>query len=80
MVLVLSIGQEQSPDLNPINNLWNTLKVKVHNRNPQSIKQLVELCKEEWGKITLDQCGKLVANYRKRRGAVKQNRGYATKY
>ena len=33
-----------------------------------------------WGKVTLDQCGKLVANYRKRLEAVKQNRGYATKY
>ena len=39
----------QSPDLNPIENLWNTLKVKVHKRNPQNIKQLEELCKEEWG-------------------------------
>ena len=60
----------QSPDLNPIENLWNTLKVKVHKRNPQNIKQLEELCKEEWGKVKLDQCGKLVANYRKRLEAV----------
>ena len=61
MVLVLSIE-----------NLWNTLKVKVHKRNPQNIKQLGELCKDEWGKVTLDQCGKLVANYRKRLEAVKK--------
>ena len=40
----------QSPDLNPIENLWNTMKVKVHKRNPQNIKQLEELCKKEWGK------------------------------
>ena len=66
----------QSPDLNPIENL----KVKIHKRNPQNIKQLEELCKEEWGKATLDQCGKLVVNYRKRLEVVKQNRGYATKY
>ena len=65
----------QSPDLNSIENLWNTLKVKVHKRNPQYINQLEELCKEEWGKVMLDQCGKLVANYRKRLEAVKQNRG-----
>ena len=63
----------QSPDLDPIENLWNTLKVKVHKRNPQNIKQLEELCNEEWGKVTLDQCGKWLE-------AVKQNRGYATKY
>ena len=70
----------QSPDLNPSENLWNTLKVKVHKRNPQNIKQLEELCKEEWGKVMLDQYGKFVANYRKRLEAVKQNRVYATKY
>ena len=69
-----------SPDLNPIENLWNTLKVKVHKWNPQNIKQLEELCKEEFDKVTLGQCGKLVANYRKRLEAVKQNRCYATKY
>ena len=63
----------QSPDLNPIENLWNTLKVKVHKQNPQNIKQLEELCKEEWDKVMLDQCGKLVANYRKQLEAVKQN-------
>ena len=62
----------QSPDLNPIENLWNTLQVNVHKRNRQNIKQLKELCKEESSKVTLDQCGKLEA--------VKQNRGYATRY
>ena len=70
----------QSPDLNPIENLCNNLKVKVHKRNPQNIKQLEELCMEEWGKVMLDQCGKLVANCRKSLEAVKQNRGYATEY
>ncbi len=56
------------------------MKVKVHKRNTHNIKQLKELCKEEWGKVTLDQCGKLVANYRKRLEAVKQDKGYAKKY
>ena len=64
----------KSSDLNPIVNLWNTLKVKVYKRNPQNIKQLEELCKEEWGKVTLYQCEKLVANYRKRQEAVKKTK------
>ena len=38
----------QSPDVNPTETLWNNLKVKVHKRNPQNIKQLEEVCKEEW--------------------------------
>ena len=48
-----------SPDVNPNESLWNTLKIKVHMRHPQNIKQLEELCQEEWGKVKLDQCGKL---------------------
>ena len=70
----------QFPDLNPIEDLCNSVKVNVYKRNPQNIKQLEELCKEEWGKVTLEQSGKLVANYRKRLEVVKQNRGYSTKY
>ena len=70
----------QFPDSNPIGNLWNTLKVKVHKRNRQNIKQVEEICKEEWAKVTLDQCGKLVANYRKWLEAMKENRAYTTKY
>ena len=53
----------QSPDLNLIENLWNTLKVKLHKWNPQNIKQLEELCKKERSKVTLAQCGKLVVDY-----------------
>ena len=47
----------QSPDLNLIENLWNTLKVKVHKRNPQNIKQLEESCKDEWGKVVVFKVG-----------------------
>ena len=49
----------QSPDWNLIE---NTLKIKFHEQNPQNIKQLKELCKEEWDKEMLNQCGKRVAN------------------
>ncbi len=41
----------QSPDLNPIENLWRELKVSVAQRQPQNITALEEICMEEWAKI-----------------------------
>ncbi|KAJ4937981.1 hypothetical protein JOQ06_002608 [Pogonophryne albipinna] len=40
----------QSPDLNPIENLWRELKVRVAQRQPQNITALEEICMEEWAK------------------------------
>ncbi|KAJ4943701.1 hypothetical protein JOQ06_006199, partial [Pogonophryne albipinna] len=39
-----------SPDLNPIENLWRELKVRVAQRQPQNITALEEICMEEWAK------------------------------
>ncbi|KAI4875534.1 hypothetical protein NFI96_032498, partial [Prochilodus magdalenae] len=41
----------QSPDLNPIVNLWRELKVCVAQRQPRSITALEEICMEEWATI-----------------------------
>ncbi|KAI3376244.1 hypothetical protein L3Q82_016753, partial [Scortum barcoo] len=41
----------QSPDLNPIENLWRELKVRVAQRQPQNMTALEEICMEEWAKI-----------------------------
>ena len=49
----------QSPDLNPIENLWAELKKHVRAR-PTSLTQLHQLCQEEWTKIHPTNCGKLV--------------------
>ena len=70
----------QSPDLNPIENLWKTLKIRVHARHPKNIGELKTVCEEEWLKLPVSACKKLVNNYGKRLEAVRQNRGYATKY
>ncbi|KAK3517620.1 hypothetical protein QTP70_013401 [Hemibagrus guttatus] len=41
----------QSPDLNPIENLWKELKIRVAQRQPQNITALEEICMEEWAKL-----------------------------
>ena len=41
----------QSPDLNPIENLWDELMRRIHKRGPQNLKDLERLCMEEWSQI-----------------------------
>ena len=55
----------QSPDLNPIENLWRELKVCVAQQQPQNITALEEICMEEWAKIPATVCENLVKTYRK---------------
>ena len=37
----------QSPDLNPIENMWKELKIAVHQRSPSNLTELEQFCKEE---------------------------------
>ena len=64
----------QSPDLNPIENLWVELKKCVRAKRPYKH----QLCQEEWAKIHPTYCGKLVG--KKRLTQVKLFKGNATKY
>ena len=56
----------QSPDLNPIENLWRILKLRIMERKPKNLVQLENYCQEEWAKFTAQECCKLVENYSKR--------------
>ncbi|KAK3522412.1 hypothetical protein QTP86_010117 [Hemibagrus guttatus] len=56
----------QPPDLNPIENLWRELKIRVAQRQSQNITALEEICMEEWAKLPATVCKNLVATYRKR--------------
>jgi transposase len=55
----------QSPDLNPIEDMWAELKKRVRARRPTNLTPLHQLCHEEWAKIHPTYCGKLVKGYPK---------------
>ncbi len=69
----------QSPDFNPIENLWRKLKVRVTKRHPRNLTDLERICKEEWDKIP-PEIPNLVANYKKHLTSVIANKCFATKY
>jgi hypothetical protein len=60
----------QSPDLNRIENLWYDLKIALHQRNPSNLTELEQLCLEEWAKIRMAICAKLIEKYSKRLASV----------
>ncbi|KAL0173555.1 hypothetical protein M9458_029523, partial [Cirrhinus mrigala] len=60
----------QSPDLNPIENLWRELKLCVAPQQPQNMNDLEKTCMEEWAKIPAAVCANLVKNYSKRLTSV----------
>ncbi|KAG2458981.1 TC1A transposase, partial [Polypterus senegalus] len=70
----------QSPDLNPIENLWQDLNTAVHKRCPTNLTELERFCKEEWARISVSRCAKLVETYPKRLVAVIAAKGGSTKY
>uniref|UniRef100_A0AAZ3QYI5 Tc1-like transposase DDE domain-containing protein n=1 Tax=Oncorhynchus tshawytscha TaxID=74940 RepID=A0AAZ3QYI5_ONCTS len=70
----------QSPDLNPIDNLWAELKKLVRAWRPTHLTQLHQLCQGEWATIHPIYCGKLVEGYPKCLTQVNQFKGNATKY
>ncbi|KAI4874354.1 hypothetical protein NFI96_022212, partial [Prochilodus magdalenae] len=55
----------QSPDLNPIENLWRELKLRVSQRQHRSLADLEEICVEEWAKIPAAVCANLAMERKK---------------
>lgn len=46
----------QSPDLNPIQNLWKVLKTIDYVQKSSNLKDLETFTKEEWEKIPVETC------------------------
>ena len=69
----------QSPDINPIENLWKHLKVQIHKRESANLTELRKICTTEWKIIGPDTCKKFMGDYSKSLHAIICNKDYATK-
>lgn len=70
----------QSPDLNPIEHLWEELDRRVKKRTTTTNNDLKQALVEEWQNIGTDVTKKLVNSMPKRLEAVTKQKGLATKY
>ena len=48
--ITLLLWPSMSPDLNPIENHWQKLKVRINRRSPKSLQELERVSIEEWEK------------------------------
>lgn len=72
----------QSPDLNPIEHLWDELErqVRAHKPLPKNREDLWQILQEEWSKINASKYQNLVSSLPRRVAAVIKNKGHPTKY
>lgn len=70
----------QSPDLNPIENLWTDVKKAVSEAKPTNNNQLWKVVEQSWYSIPKERCQGLVNSMKRRCEAVIKNKGFATKY
>jgi len=72
----------QSPDLNPIENLWGYIKKKLRKRTnkPSSFNQLFDFILEEWNAVPSQILVNLIESMPRRIEAVIKNKGGSTKF
>lgn len=70
----------QSPDLNPIEHLWDELERRIRKRVIRNKNDLKTALTEEWNKILPDVTKKLVFSMKNRLNSVIENNGGPTKY
>jgi transposase len=70
----------QSPDLNPIENLWDHLDRSIRHKTYKNLEDLFSALKNGWAEITELQVNRLLESMPRRCQQVIKNNGYFTKY
>ncbi len=69
-----------SPDLNPIENLWGIVKRKMRYKRPKNADELKATVKETWASIQYQQCHKQISSMPRRIEEVIKAKGAPNKY
>ena len=70
----------QSPDLNPIGNMWMIAKRNIGKRVFRNGEELFVELEKQWNSIPNEYIEKLISSMPKRCSEIIKNKGYATKY
>ena len=80
MTTQLLLWLARSPDLNPIEHVWDILGRRMQHRACQSLNQLFDALKEEWHAIPQEDLDGLIHSVPRRVGGVISARGGHTRY
>lgn len=71
-----------SPDMNPIEHMWDYVKRAIRSRNhpPISVQELTLAAQEEWNNIPQQTINNLIISMHRRVSALLENRGRHTEY
>ena len=69
-----------SPDLNPIENIWTIIKNNVEKRMPQNINELTKFLAEEWNAIPQSTINNLVMSMKTRCELILEKNGDRISY